>query len=117
MSIRFGFAVVHAHDIEKTKRFYVESLGLAVEREAPTFVQFEHFAISSDTPLTPDGDTELYWLVDDAQAAYRAMSAKGAVSHPLETKPFGTMFGVKDPDGRTRFVLELAAKRPSKVVG
>lgn len=116
-SPRFGFAIVYVKDIEKAKRYYVDVLGLAIEREAPAFVQFEHFAIASDTPLGAPGETELYWLVDDADAAYRELGAKAPVSRPLETQPFGKVFGIRDPDGATRFVLELSRTRPSKAVG
>jgi catechol 2,3-dioxygenase-like lactoylglutathione lyase family enzyme len=113
---RFGFAIVYVKDIEKAKRFYVEALGLALEREAPTFVQFEHFALASDAPLAGSGETELYWLVDDAEAAYRDVGDKAPISRPLETKPFGKVFGVRDPDGGTRLVLELSKSRPSRSV-
>jgi catechol 2,3-dioxygenase-like lactoylglutathione lyase family enzyme len=114
--LRFGFAIVYVEDIEAAKRFYVDSLGLKVEREAPTFVQFEHFAIASDAPLGGGGEPELYWLVDDAEAAYRNLGTSSPISRPLETKPFGKVFGVRDPAGGTRFVLELAKNRPSKAV-
>ena len=113
---RFGFVIVYVKDIDRAKRFYVESLGLRVEREAPSFVQFEHFAIASDERLGPGDGPELYWLVDDADAAYLELGAKGPVSLPLASKPFGKVFGIRDPDGGTRFVLELAKSRPSKVV-
>ncbi len=111
---RFGFVVVYVKDIAKAKRFYVEVLGLRVEREAPTFIQFEHFALASDERLTQGTEPELYWLVDDAEAAYGELRAKAEISRPLETKPFGKVFGFRDPDGATRFVLELARNRPSK---
>jgi catechol 2,3-dioxygenase-like lactoylglutathione lyase family enzyme len=113
---RFGFVVVYVKDMEKAKRFYIDSLGLKVEREAPNFVQFEHFGLASDEPLGKSGEPELYWLVDDADQAYRELSAKAPVSHPLETKPFGKVFAVRDPDGGSRFVLELARSRPSKPI-
>lgn len=45
--LQFGFVVVYVNDMVKSKRFYTEVLGLRVEREAPTFVQFEHFALAT----------------------------------------------------------------------
>ncbi len=116
ISSRFGLTVVYVKDMERAKRFYVEVLGLKVEREAPSFVQFEHFALATDEPLAERGEAELYWLVDDAAAAHRDMSAKAPISRPLETKPFGKVFGVRDPDGGARLLLELARDRPSKPV-
>ncbi len=110
----FGFVVVYVKDMAKSKRFYTDVLGLRVEREAPTFVQFDHFALATDERLIEGKEPELYWLVDDADAAYRDVSAKTEIARPLETLPFGKVFGVRDPDGGTRMVLELARNRPSK---
>jgi catechol 2,3-dioxygenase-like lactoylglutathione lyase family enzyme len=112
---RFGFAVVNVKDLAKARRFYAEDLGLQVQREAPGFIQFDHFAIASDNPAAATA-TELYWLVDDAGAAHRELGERGAACSPVETKPFGKLFTLKDPDGHERFVLELAASRPSKAV-
>src|SRR3954467_7548646 len=90
---RFGLAVDYVTDIQTAKRFYVEVLGLAVDREAPTFVQFRDpggsmFAIASDEPLGGRAETELYWLVDDAEAAYRQFAPASQVSLPLKELPF-----------------------------
>jgi catechol 2,3-dioxygenase-like lactoylglutathione lyase family enzyme len=114
---RFGLVVAYVKDIEKAKRFYVESFGLRIEREAPSFVQFEHFAIASDERVGEGDGPELFWLVDDADAAYHELAAKVPVCLALETKPFGKVFGVRDPDGGARFVLELSASRPSRAIG
>ncbi len=116
-SLRFGFVVVYVKDIAKAKRFYAEVLGLRVEREAPTFVQFDHFALATDERVDRGSSApELYWLVDDAEAAHRELAAKAEISRKLESLPFGKVFGVRDPDGGTRLVLELARNRPSQAV-
>lgn len=112
---QFGFVIEYVTDIEAAKRFYVEVLGLEVERTHPTFVQFDHFAIASDAPLG-GGEPELNWLVDDAEAAYGELSQKAEVSLPLTQKPFGKIFAIKGPDGRPRYLLELATDRPSQQV-
>ncbi len=114
---RFGFAIEYVKDIEKAKRFYVDVLGLVIQREAPVFVQFEHFAIASDEPLGGADEPELYWLVDDAPAAWKELSTTAEVAMELTDKPFGKVFAIRDADGRPRYVLELARHRPSKVVG
>ena len=36
---------------------------------------------------------------------------------PLRELPFGKVFGIKDPEGEPRYVLELSRNRPSKQVG
>jgi catechol 2,3-dioxygenase-like lactoylglutathione lyase family enzyme len=116
---RFGFVVSYVEDVAAAKRFYVEVLGLEVDRDHPTFVQFRdpagsYFAVAGDESLTGENVPELYWLVDDAAAAQQALSEKTEISLPLEERPFGKVFAVRDPDGQQRFLLELARNRPSR---
>ena len=113
---RFGFVVEYVTDMEAARRFYVDVLGLEMERYHPRFIQFDNFAIASDESMTGTRDSELYWLVDDAEAAFRELSQKGEVSLPLKQMPFGQVFGIKDPAGRPRYLLELAKDRPSQPV-
>lgn len=115
-TLRFGFVVEYVKDITAARRFYVEVLGLAVEREHPTYIQFDRFAIASDSPMGGGGEPELYWLVDDAERAFRALPPDTEVSLPLTQRPFGRVFGIRDPDGHPRYLLELAANRPSRPV-
>ncbi len=118
MNIRpqFGFALEYVTDIEAAKRFYVEVLGLEVERYHPTFVQFHNFAIASDESLSGTRESELYWLVDNAEAAFHDLSQKAKVTFPLKQLPFGKVFAIEDPDGRSRYLIELAQNRPSQTV-
>jgi predicted enzyme related to lactoylglutathione lyase len=118
---RFGFALEYVTDIEPVKRFYVDVLGLEVEREHPSFVQFKSqagatFAIANDESLGGTRETELYWLVEDAEAAFRDLSPKAEVSLPLKETPFGKVFGIRDPAGQPLYLLELAHNRPSQLV-
>ena len=118
---RFGFALEYVSDIEAAKRFYVEVLGLEVERDHPTFVQFKdqagaNFAIASDESMGGRCGLELYWLVDDAETAFSDLSQKAGVSLPLKEMPFGKVFGIKDPAGQPQYLIELAQNRPSRHV-
>ena len=113
---RFGFIVEYVKNIEASKRFYVEVLGLQVEREHPTFAQFETFAIATDEPMGGEAEQEIYWLVDDVDAAFSSLSLKAEVCFPIKQVPFGKVFGVRDLDGRPRYILELAKNRPSQKV-
>ena len=113
---RFGFVVEYVEDIATARRFYVEVLGLVVQREHPTFVQFESFALASDAPRDPTIREELYWLVDDAEAAAAGLAGRAEIVLALETTIFGKVFAVRDPDGRPRYLLELSANRPSRSV-
>ena len=120
---RFGFALEYVSDVAAAKRFFVDVLGLEVERDHPTFVQFKagdgaSYAIASDEPMDPTAaeKPELWWVVEDAEAAFRQMSARAEVSMPLRQMPFGTCFGVKDPASQVHYVLEFARERPSQPV-
>lgn len=113
---KFGFILENVSDIEAAKSFYVDILGLAVERYHPTFVQFDHFAIASDQSMTGTREPEIYWLVDDAEAAYKELSQKGEVVVPLKQMPFGKVFAIKEPSGKPRFILEFSHDRPSQAV-
>ncbi len=117
----FAFALEYVADIPAAKRFYVDVLGLEVDREAPNFVQFKdragaHFAIASDEAMGNRDELELYWLVDDIEAVQRELAQKTAITLPLRELPFGKVFGVTDPAGRPRYLLEWAARRPSQQV-
>jgi catechol 2,3-dioxygenase-like lactoylglutathione lyase family enzyme len=116
---RFAFVLEYVADVEAAKPFYQEILGLTVEREHPTFIQFKDaagvaFAISSDTPLG-NGAPEVCWVVDDAEAAYRTLSEKVDISLPLVEQPFGKIFGVRDPAGQPQYLVEFARNRPSRL--
>ena len=113
---RFGFVIEYPQDIAASRAFYENVVGLRVEREHPTYVQFEHFAIAGDESLSGTNEPEVYWLVDDAEAAYAELSRTAEVRVPLRELPFGKVFAVNDPDGQPCFILELAANRPSAAV-
>ncbi len=114
----FGFILEYVTDIEAARRFYEEVMGFEVERYHPVFVQFkDHFAIANDASLTGTREPEVYWLVEDAEAAFKEFSQKAEITRPLEQMPFGKVFSIQDPAGRPLFLLEFARQRPSQAVG
>ncbi len=112
----FGFYLEYVTDIEAAKRFYVEVMGLEMQRYHPTFIQFEHFAIANDASMSGNREPELYWLVENAQAAFDELSQKAEIVMPMKEMPFGKVFAIKDPAGRPQYLLEFARERPSKPV-
>jgi catechol 2,3-dioxygenase-like lactoylglutathione lyase family enzyme len=113
---KFGFVLEYVTDIVATKRFYVEVLGLEVERSSPAFIQFNNFAIASDESMGSTRDPEVYWVVEDAEVAFKDFSQKGEISLPLKQMPFGKVFGIKDPSGQPQYLVEFAKNRPSQPV-
>ena len=112
--LKFGFALEYVTDVEAAKRFYVEVMGLKVERVHPSFVAFQNFAIASDQAMGSGKERELYWFVEDAPAAYARMSRQSQVTMPMKQLPFGKVFGIRGPAGQPLYVCQLAADRPSK---
>ena len=113
---KFGFIVEYVTDIAAARRFYSEVLQLKVERDHPTFVQFEHFALASDESLGGSRDREIFWLVEDAEAAFADFSRKAEVIRTIQQMPFGKVFGIKDPAGQPLYFCEFAQQRPSQPV-
>jgi catechol 2,3-dioxygenase-like lactoylglutathione lyase family enzyme len=68
---QFGFCLEYVSDIEAAKHSYVDVLDLQMERYHPAFIQFNHFAVANDESLTGTRELELYWLVNDDEAAFR----------------------------------------------
>jgi len=113
---KFGFYLEYVTDIEAARRFYVDVMGLEVERVSPVYIQFKNFAIAGDESMSASRVPELYWLVEDAEAAFKEYSQKVEISMPIRQMPFGKVFGVKDPAGQTQYLLEFAKDRPSQAV-
>ena len=113
---KFGFVLEYVKDIEAARRFYVEVLGIEVERVSPVFIQFTNFAIASDESMSGSRDPEVYWTVDDAEAAFKDLSQKGEISMPLKQLPFGKVFGIKDTSGQPQYMIEFAKDRPSQAL-
>jgi len=120
-ALPFAFALEYVSDIEATKRFYVDVFGLQIEREAPMFVQFRdqagvRYAIASDESMGDSRSLELYWRVDDAEAAFNTLSQKAEVCLPLKQMAFGKVFGIKAPSGQPQYLVEFAQNRPSRAL-
>lgn len=118
---RFGFVLEYVEDVNEAKSFYTDILGLKVSRESPEFIQFADpagvsWAIASDASMSGETKPETYWIVDDIAALQKSLSSKVTITHPLEERPFGKVFGVADPAGETHYLVEFATERPSKQV-
>lgn len=118
---QFSFVLEYVDDVAAATPFFTDVLGMRVERENPTFMQFidgagSRFAIASDAPVSGRREREVYWAVDDAAALERALQGKVEITLPLQQLPFGTLFGIKDPAGETQYLLQFAQGRPSTAV-
>lgn len=103
---KLDFVVLDVADIAALRSFYTDTLGFAVEGEAPAFLQFAapdgavHFAMQQTPGATHHGGVELWWLVTDPDAEYERLARAGVqtVSEPHDM-PFGRVFEIRDPAG------------------
>ena len=118
---RFAFVLEYTSDVQATRRFFTDVLGLQLERDHPTFVQLKDaagtaYAIASDEPMDKNTAREVWWTVDNAEQACAEMSKNAQLAMPFREMPFGTCFGIKDPNGQVHYLLEFAQQRPSQPV-
>lgn len=113
---KFEFVVEYVNDVEAAKRFYTDVLGLKPQRVHPAFVQFEGLAITSDQAMDGRAQREVYWLVDDIDAAWNEISPRAEIALPVTEKAFGKVFGVRGPSGEPLYLLQYSSQRPSQVV-
>jgi catechol 2,3-dioxygenase-like lactoylglutathione lyase family enzyme len=91
-------------DLPTTRDWYMSVLGLEVEFEAADAAGLkdeDDFTLI----LVEDGDPvskcNLYFQVDDVEAAHAEMSGRGVVfSHPPQANDWGYGAGLADPDNR-----------------
>ncbi len=106
------FIALQVKDLEISKRFYVDRLGLKVaEHSPPAAVVFDTIPIpfAIRQPLVDlDASSHLGWGVslwiaaDDADALHRALAdADVSIVAPPGDGPFGRFFMFRDPDGYT----------------
>ena len=113
--------VIHPKDIEASKAFYMDRLGFVLAYPfggGPVKgyqLQGGGVALTllsiQGGPVTKVDQLMLHVRVDNAEAACKALTAKGVpITHKLEDTDWGTRwFQIQDPDG-----LALAFEQPLK---
>jgi predicted enzyme related to lactoylglutathione lyase len=107
-----SFVIRNVRDLDGTRRFYSETLGFQVAAEQPGFVQFADtggatFALVGDA--TGEA-TELWWYVEDADAAHEELRGRGVeIVHPPKDEPFGRRLVIRDVAGNTLYLLQPPA--------
>lgn len=116
MHVKRIIADLHVADIENTKRFYTDYLGLSDEEFNLGWVARytspetgAHLQLVTRDAAAPE-DPVISVLVDDLEAAYEDAQHLGyEIVHPLTTEPWGVRrFFVRAPDGN---VLNMVLHR------
>jgi catechol 2,3-dioxygenase-like lactoylglutathione lyase family enzyme len=113
--VRFVNPIIFVNDINASRAFYRDELGLAIEADHGTIVIFEeHFAIHDATALIrtvwgtgapvdrePFGRRNLllYFEDDDIDARFARLSGRVEMIHPIVRQAWGQrVFRFYDPD-------------------
>ena len=116
MRIQFLHPVAFVKDIEVSKRFYTDILGLKIVEEHDVYILFEmHFAIhqakaleitifgkESPNALQPQGKNNMlfYFEVDDLDEFFSRINGQIDLIHPIIRQQWGQrVFRFRDPDG------------------
>ncbi|MEV8319021.1 VOC family protein [Streptomyces sp. NPDC059900] len=111
------FVSLQVSDLEKSRAFYCDTLGLPAAPTSPPGAQLiasRPVFMALRTDITPEPGTAgrgvtLWIAVDDVDALYKAVAESGAETEAEPADgPFGRMFTVADPDGY-RLTLHNAA--------
>ena len=116
--------LIRPTDPERSRDFYGERLGLAVQREFGTGVDrgivyflgggFLELSGRAETPLSPSA--RLWLQVPDAAAAREELRAKGVdIVRPPVREPWGLVeMWITDPDGIPIVLVEVPADHPMR---
>jgi predicted enzyme related to lactoylglutathione lyase len=110
--IGLDFVAVQVRDLEASRRFYTEQLGLAVAPHSPpnaVVFQTEPIPFAVREPIVDLDESQrlgwgvaLWFLADDADALHAVLAAHAVpIAQPPQNGPFGRMFSFVDPDGYT----------------
>lgn len=109
-------------NLEQSRRFYRDVLGLAIYREfgpaddpGTVFFLGPGFLEVSGHGPGPAGPSLMIWIqVRDVQAEYERLSAAGVrVVRAPQTEPWGLIeMWIEDPDGTQIVVVEIPADHP-----
>ena len=122
MNLKFSHSIVFVKDIQVSKAFYTEILGLKVVEDHGSIILFEnHLAIhqarelaatiwKTDAPSDTDQpqgrhNLLLYFETNELEAAFARLKSKVRLIHPIERQAWGQLvFRFYDPDGH---VIEI----------
>ena len=95
------FPILLSTDLEASRRFYRDTLGLEVAREDPDRIVFRggggtQFAVTKSTVGTADTQTQMAWRVPDIREAIADLRARGVRIEEYEAPYPVTVDGVAD---------------------
>ncbi len=122
MEILSSRILLHPSDLERSLRFYEQTLGLAVYREWGSgskrgvvfFLGGGLLEVSGSTAEAPSDAVRLLLQVRDLRATWRRLTEEGVViEQQPEVKPWGLFeMTARDPDGLALVFVEVPPEHP-----
>jgi catechol 2,3-dioxygenase-like lactoylglutathione lyase family enzyme len=124
MDVLSGRIILRPVDLERSLRFYGETLGLHVYREYGTgadrgvvfFIGGGYLEVTgTGPPIDKDNDKVALWLqVPDLNEAHTRLAGAGVdIVDPPERKPWGLLeMWLRDPDGVSIVLVEVPDDHP-----
>ncbi|MFI6345646.1 VOC family protein [Streptomyces sp. NPDC050560] len=117
-----GRTLLRPTDLERSRAFYAEKLGLEIYREFGTgpargtvfFLGGGYLEVSGSSPEPPAPGLQLWMQVPDARAAHEELAARGVeVLREPRKEPWGLVeMWIADPDGVRIALVEVPADHP-----
>ena len=113
---KHGNVTVMVSDLERAVKFYVETLGLKLQYEAPgQWAQVEAPGLTiglhpagEDTPQPGKSDSlSIGFEVEDIAAAAETLEARGIVFAPIVDEKATKLAFFNDPDGNPLYLAEV----------
>jgi uncharacterized glyoxalase superfamily protein PhnB len=117
--IRLELVILPVTDVDRAKAFYVDQVGFVADHDVTVsdevrFVQLTppgsaaSIAFGNGLTDAPPGTVKgLQVVVDDADAVYDHLVARGVEAGPVQDLAWGRFTGFSDPDGNTWAVQQL----------
>jgi len=122
MEVLSGRVILRPVDLERSLRFYGETLGLHVYREYGSgagrgvvfFIGGGYLEVTGTAPASDVDKVSLWLQVPDLQAVHDSLVTKGVdIVDPPERKPWGLdEMWIRDPDGVSIVIVEVPEDHP-----
>jgi len=122
MEVLSGRVILRPVDLERSLRFYGETLGLRVYREYGSgddrgvvfFIGGGYLEVTGRAPPVDVDKLSLWLQVPDLESEYARLSASGVdIVDPPERKPWGLQeMWIRDPDGVSIVVVQVPEDHP-----
>jgi catechol 2,3-dioxygenase-like lactoylglutathione lyase family enzyme len=120
MRFRFDCVFYYVSDLERSIRFYGDTLGFKlvsrdmVARFDIDGVRFEIVPSAANSKLPHGGNARLCLEVDSVQESLRELQSKGVLTGHAQSREAGVLGSFADPDGNEICLWQYLSEKPSE---